>query len=158
MFVANMTTLMMATAKITNPNLTDTEFNSWYNDALLPSFMTNHNASLGLRYKLAPYPADPRPADWQYLALYKTHENATVSKSGEQVFPRGLEGRDIGPEDVAIEISSWTHVQTFESLREQKGEVPNGRPKIAMVVKIEPKEGGDAELDEWYRKQVRLPE
>ncbi|KAF2651001.1 hypothetical protein K491DRAFT_682552 [Lophiostoma macrostomum CBS 122681] len=153
MFLANITTLMMATAQITNPNLTDTDFNSWYNTALLPLFMTNHNASLGVRYKLIPQPTTPKPPEWQYMALYKTHENTTASPSIEDILPRALNERDIGPNDVAIEISSWTHIQTFESLREKRGEVPAGRPKIANVVRIEPREGGDAELDEWYRKQ-----
>lgn len=154
MLLAGATTLTMATARITNPNLTHIEFNDWYNTVLLPSFMSNHNVSLGVRYKAVPNVNSSRPLTWEYLALYKTHEGAASSvlnkKWTEQIFGK----QDIGPNDVTIELSSWTLIQTFESLREKRGQVPAGRPKIAMTVKIEPKEGGDEDVETWYRHQV----
>jgi hypothetical protein len=141
----------MATARITNPNVTDAEFNDWYNTVLLPDFMINHNVSLALRYKPVANPV--RPQSRQYLALYKANGNVPTSWSNGVAW-KGIQTQDIGPDDVTIQLTSWNPIQTFESLREKRAQVPDGRPKIAMVVKIEPKEGGDEELDEWYRKQV----
>ncbi|KAF2471189.1 uncharacterized protein BDR25DRAFT_367930 [Lindgomyces ingoldianus] len=154
------TQLMIATARVTNPNLTSSEFNNWYNSVLLPGFMENHNVSLSVRYKLIP-PANvtvPKAPAWDYLTLYKAHPN--VSSTSAAFMGRAVEGsgisftkRDIGPNDVAIEITTWNPIQTFEGLREKKGQVPSGRPKVVVMVKIEPKEGGDNIVEEWYRKQ-----
>lgn len=143
MLLSNLTTLVMATARITNPNVTDAEFNNWYNSVLLPDFMTNHNVSLGLRYK----PVSVRAQSRQYLAIYKAHGDVPANWPSNVKWDRP-HAQGIGPDDVAIQLSSWKPIQTFESLREKRGQVPAGRPKIAMVVKIEPKEGGDEEVDE----------
>jgi hypothetical protein len=149
MLLSNLTTLVMATARITNPNVTDAEFNNWYNTVLLLDFMTNHNVSLGLRYKLV----SARPQSRQYLALYKAHGDVPTNWTSNAKWDTP-NAQDIGPDDVSIHLSSWKPIQTFEALREKRGRVPAGRPKIAMVVKIEAKEGGNEEVDEWYRKQV----
>jgi hypothetical protein len=152
MLLSNITTLVMATARITNPNLTHTEFNEWYNTALLPEYMKNHNSSLGLRYKIVSGSA--RPPTWDYVALYKNHESAPSMETREHTRHDIGPKRDIGPNDVTIEFSSWKPIHTFESLREKRNQVPAGRAKIGMIVKIEPREGGEEELEEWYHNQV----
>lgn len=148
---AGATTLVMETARITNPSVSHEKFNKWYNTVYLPDFMTTHNASLAVRYKVAPGPT----TSWQYLSLYKIHQADKSSAIPKSNWDNSKKS-DIKPNDVVLESTTWNQIQIFESLREKRGEVPNGRPKIAMVVKIEPREGGEEELEEWYRKQVRI--
>ena len=151
MLFSTVTALVTATAHVTNPNITDTEFNQWYNQILLPGFMEHQNASLGLRYKVLNSPINTQPQPWEYLALYKTHGNTSLSSDF-------IVSRDITPDDVKIELTTWNPIQTFESLRQRRGNVPAGRAKFVFVVKLEPREGEQAEkeVEEWYRKQVRF--
>lgn len=159
------THLSLAFARVTNPNITTTQFNDWYNTQLLPAFMQNHNASLGVRYQFIPFGNATRDAanKWDYVAVYKTHENATAtlqnvvgSVDKENGVFNGLEKRDIGPNDVTIELSTWKPIQTYESLREKRGNVPAGRPKVACIVRLEPREGpeGEKDVEDWYHYQV----
>lgn len=165
MLLANATApyLWLVFARLTNPTITDFQFNTWYNTQLLPSFMANHNASLAVRYKYIPFANSTRTPTWPYVAVYKTHEelNATAASATAHIFDLHHSGttngkRDIGPDDVAIELSAWTPVQTFESLREGRGDVPEGRPRVACIVRLEPAAGADGErnVEEWYRYQV----
>ena len=68
-----------------------------------------------------------------------------------------LNRHNIEPQDAKIEISSWKLIQASESLREKRGDIPNGRLRIATVVRIGPMAAGEGQrvLEEWYRKQVR---
>ncbi|KAF2108322.1 hypothetical protein BDV96DRAFT_652890 [Lophiotrema nucula] len=157
MLAQNATQIVLASSRVINPNLTETDFNNWYNTVLLPGFMEHQNASLGVRYRAT---NRHNVSASQYLAIYKTR-SAPSSWSTEAVFSlaertdAGIAKRDIGPEDVAIELSTWNPIQTFESLREKTGQIPPGRPKIVVVVKIEPRAEDEdgTELEDWYRKQ-----
>jgi hypothetical protein len=156
MLFSNVTTLIMSTARIINPNITATEFKTWYDTVYLPEFMSRHNASLALRYDVDLQSGIQ--SKWDYLALFRTHEKTSQALKSSDTGWSSNSAPRFGPSDVALELSFWTKIQTFNSLREKRGEVPPGRPNIVMVVKIEPKEGGEEELEDWYRKQVSMPQ
>lgn len=164
MLFTNVTTnLWLATAHLKNPNITTAQFNEWYNTQLMPLFMGNHNASLGLRYKYLGTRNTTNVPKFEYAALYKTNEDLNATHNADlaalnlwHAARKHGDKRDIGPDDVAIELSTWRPIQTFESPRERKGNVPVGRPKVACIVRLEPKAGpeGEQDVENWYHYQV----
>ncbi|KAF2000880.1 hypothetical protein P154DRAFT_522156 [Amniculicola lignicola CBS 123094] len=153
------TTLILALSRIISPNLTEPAFNNWYDNDLLPAFMTHQNATLGLRFK-AYAPVTPA-APYTHLALYKTTKDVKIGdlvpSTSAYVPPLATTKRDIGPQDVEIKLSVWKRIHVFESLRSRKNQTEGTVSKIVMAVMLEPRAGKEAEVEveEWYHKQVR---
>jgi hypothetical protein len=147
------TSLLLAFTRLTNPAKDPSTLPAWYDENVRPTFTTTHNASLALGYTvLPPVNASNAPYKWTYLGIYKTSENTTLSTP--ITVPVVQSDGDIQPEDVEIEVSAWRPIQVFESLREKRGTVPEGRPKVACVVRIEPAAGNEAAVEDWYHYQV----
>ncbi|KAF2466859.1 uncharacterized protein BDR25DRAFT_317121 [Lindgomyces ingoldianus] len=143
--VAGVAGLVYVTSRITSPNLTASAFNSWYNNIHIPEILKSNTTSLVVRYKVIPQSTSSIPP-WHYLALYKTSDVGSISNAAAQYLEAGM---------VEFHVDSWVPIQTFESLREKRGDVPKGRPKVQVPVKIEPATGeaGTQHVEEWYRKQ-----
>jgi hypothetical protein len=145
--------------------MTPTVFNNWYSDVHVQAMVDNNFATVALRYSnytstgpSGPPPAQPPnfPLSTNYLALYDVPdvnfffnpETAAKLTLTSDTFPN--------PTDIIFAWSAW--VFTFWLLMqvyEGKLPAPPTRPKYVLVEKIEPAAGGDANLDNWYRTEVR---
>lgn len=147
------TSLILAFTRLTNPAKDPSALPAWYNENVMPAFAATHNASLAIGYTiLPPVNASDAPYKWTYLGIYKTTENTTLLEP--VTVPVEKSDGNIQPEDVEIQLSAWRPIQVFESLREKRGTVPEGRPKVACIVRIEPAAGNDAAVEDWYHYQV----
>jgi hypothetical protein len=163
--------LLLLQTRLINPNITSTAYDTWFT-ALLPrlTHAQHYNATLAVSYSPTSTDNASRPAageggSWDHSALFKIPPaklNSSVPITASMLISADGAGpvnakRKIRPKDVEVSVSLWNPIQTFQGLREKRGTVPDGRPKVACIVKIEPKEGGDEELETWYHHQVFAP-
>lgn len=147
--------LLFVTSRISDPSkTTDEQFNRMYDDEHLPDVL-NYKlkfTNLALRYKNSDQPSD-RP----YLALYPL-KDVSLFTSGtlEQVTADTRHSRTYGGEDIINIIDfgprPYEKVQTYEGYGQAND---NGKEhgQYLTCVAIEPAEGEDADLEDWYRKQ-----
>jgi hypothetical protein len=151
--------LMMVTSRITDPALSPTVFNKWYSDIHVRDMINNKFASIALRYTNytlnSPSTSPSLSLSSQYLALYNVPDINFISVPGNM--DKLPLASDMLPEKTkpittwsAWNFTYWLPVQIFEGKA-----AATERPKYVVVVKIEPAQGGDDDLDQWYRKEVR---
>ncbi|OCK75655.1 hypothetical protein K432DRAFT_429260 [Lepidopterella palustris CBS 459.81] len=140
--------LLFVPARITSPALTDSVFNSWYNSHHIPDVLAGNLADIALRFKSL----DPT-SKYPYLAVYRMPDVGFFAdpKNMERIpmhhamLPEGKRCDEFA--DMPGKV--YLPIQSFEGGRELGGE----RGKVVFVVQLEPPEGGDEEIDEFYRKQ-----
>jgi len=155
---APLTGLFMVLTRITNPAMTPEVFNKWYHEVHVRDILANNFATLGMRYgnysmNMAPQVKNSsRSTEW--LAVYKVPDFAAWNNS--EAFAKTPLNHSSFPDPVKpvttwteFNTSFWLPVQTFEGKSKA-----TARPKYVLMAKIEPPEGGDDDLDQWYRKQV----
>ena len=152
---------MMVTARITDNALKPDVFNKWYSDVHVRDMVTNNFATLAFRFANitagAAQPANPAnfTSASHYLALYKVPDInfLTATPNAMSRLPLNHESLPDKSKPVttwsAWTFTYWTPIQTFEGKSKA-----TTRPKYVVMAKMEPAEGGDDELDQWYRKQV----
>jgi hypothetical protein len=151
--------LMMVTARITNPILSVEIFNKWYSDIHVRDMVNNKFASVALRYTNYTTNSHP-PASTEltmsshYLALYNIADINFVSVPGNMdKIP--LASEMLPEKDKPVTTwSDWTFTYWLPFHTYEGKNNLTERPKYVMVAKIEPTKGGEAELEEWYTKEV----
>lgn len=136
--------------------LSDADFNKFYNDEHVPDILSYGFSKLALRYKNA----DP-DSKAAYLALYpqddvdNINSPATAKMMEECRYAKVLGGKDHHAL-IQYGVSAWSKIHTFEPYS-QRGKSGEGRAKTLVAVMIEPAggdgAGGEEDLDAWYRKQ-----
>ncbi|KAF2841918.1 hypothetical protein M501DRAFT_998124 [Patellaria atrata CBS 101060] len=130
------------------PSLSHSNFNEWYDTVHLKDVLSPPGApTLGLRFKHI----DPSAA-FPYLALYPLEDLGYLQTDGPKTIPMTHELLGESGEfskEVDAELRVYVKIQELEGV-----DLKDGRPKAVVIVHLEPAEGGDEELDEWYRKQV----
>jgi len=153
--------LMMVNSRITDPAMTPTVFNNWYSNVHLQDMVSNNFATVALRYSNYTVnsgpPASPPafPLSTNYLALYDVPDlsflfNPSTAAALPLTDPTFPDPTQLIFTWSAWIFTFWVPTQVYEGL------IPGfGRPKYVLVEKIEPAAGGDADLDKWYRTEVR---
>jgi hypothetical protein len=143
----------MAYSRPTHPELSEEDFNKWYQTEHLPAIVKCGMSDLILRYKNV-----DRKAKYQYLALYRLPDAENANNpdmllcipNESQLLPGKVKGTKGGAylDIMDLDMVSYKRTQTFE------GQIPHsGRAQAISTAAIEPAAGTEAEFDEWYRKQ-----
>jgi hypothetical protein len=150
--------LMMVTARISNPVLSPQVFNKWYSDIHVRDMVDNGFATVALRY--SNYTANSTSASpdftvsTQYLALYNVPDVNFISNPGTMSkLPLNSDMLPDKSRPVTTwstwNFSYWLPVQEFEG-----NGTTTGQAKFVLAAQIEPAQGGDEDLDKWYREEV----
>ncbi|OCL11910.1 hypothetical protein AOQ84DRAFT_313094 [Glonium stellatum] len=139
--------LLFVSTRISFPELTDEVYNKWYDSIHVVDVLKSGLADLALRFKNV----DPE-AKKTYLAVYRVPDVSRLQDQAikDQIPPTSdmLPGSGDFNDLVELDIKAFVPIQAFEGQGMKKG-----RGKGLLTVLMEPAEGGDDELDEWYRKQ-----
>ena len=152
--------LMMVNARISNPVLTPEVFNNWYSNAHVRDMVNNKFASIALRYSnYTVGSGGTAPAAFtlasNYLALYNVADVDFVTKPGNMdKLPLNHDSLPTKTQPVTT-WSTWVFTYWLPQQTYEGNSTATARPKYAVVVKIEPTKGGEDDLDQWYRKEVR---
>jgi hypothetical protein len=146
--------LAVAKTNIKHPELTDETFNEWYTNEHIHHVVDSGLSDLAIRYKNL----NPK-AKYQYLAVYRVPDVAKFAdeklrasiKTDSQLLPGKEPGTKGGTwmDVTEHDILAYETIQSFEAPNGQEG-----RGKGIVTVEVEP--GDDDDLDDWYRKQVRV--
>lgn len=151
--------LMMVAAYITDPALSPTVFNNWYSNIHVRDMINNKFASIAIRYiacNSSSISATPNflPSS-KYLALYNVPDIDFVNEPGNM--DKLPLASDMLPDKTqpvmawsSWDFTYWLHVQSYEGKS-----IATERSKFVVMNKIEPARGGEDDLDQWYRKEVR---
>lgn len=145
--------LMVVYSRPTAADLSEEDFNKWYQTEHIPDIVKCGLSDLVLRYKNV-----DKKARFQYLALYRLPDSEKVNDPEtmscipltSQLLPGKVKGTKGGayPDIMDMDMINYKRIQTFE------GPVPHlGRALAISTAAIEPAAGTEAEFDEWYRKQ-----
>jgi len=145
--------LLLVTSRPTHPELTDSIFNDWYTNEHIKDMVNSTLTNLVVRYKNV-----NSTAKWPYLAIYRLPDVARLrdQKVMGSIAPTSklLPGKEKGSKGGAykdvmdMEMRAYSRTQTFE------GQTPkSGRGKGLVTSDMEPANGKDAELDDWYKRQ-----
>lgn len=145
--------LLMVKSAPNHPDLTDAAFNDWYTNEHIHDMAASGLTDLVIRYKNV-----NSNATWPYLAIYRLPDLARLSDpavlGSVPTTSQKLPGKEKGSKGgkytdvVKMEPAPFARVQTFEG-QEKK----DGRALSLISVAIEPRNGTEAEFDDWYRKQ-----
>lgn len=147
--------LLFVTSRISDPSkTTDERFNRMYNEEHLPDVLSYRTkiTDLALRYKNT-NPSSERP----YLALYPL-EDTSIFTNGtfEQLAADTRHSRTYNGEDVMnfIEFGprAYEKIQTYEGYG-HADDTGKQRGRSLTCVAMEPAEDGEADFEDWYRKQ-----
>jgi hypothetical protein len=145
--------LLIVLSKPTHPELTDAQFNDWYSNEHIQDMVTSGVTDLVLRYKNS-----NSSAKLPYMALYRLPDVAKLSDQkimgsvpatslklpGKTPGSKGGAYKDI----MNMETRAFRRTQTFEGQLEK-----TGRAKALVTSAMQPADDGDADFDDWYRKQ-----
>jgi hypothetical protein len=150
--------LMMVNARITNPILKPEVFNKWYSEIHVRDMVNNNFATVAVRYSNYSADSASSSADFtlstQYLALYNVPDINFIGNAGNMnKLPLTS---DMLPEKnrPVTTWSSWTFTYWLPLDSYEGKSNATERPKCVIVEKIEPSQGGDEELDRWYKEEV----
>lgn len=147
--------LLFVTSRISDPSkTTDERYNQMYNEEHLPDVL-NYKVKvtdLALRYKNS-NPSSDRP----YLALYPLDDVSFFTRGTfEQLAADTRHSRTYGGEDVMdfIEFGprAYEKIQTYEGYGHEN-DSGKDRGRTVTCVAMEPAEDGEADFEDWYRKQ-----
>ncbi|KAI1488897.1 hypothetical protein F5X96DRAFT_44704 [Biscogniauxia mediterranea] len=136
----------------------DELFNRWHNDEHVPGVLATGQTRLGLRYKNA----DPSSA-LPYLALYPVEDSAAAAPENAKLLLAGgpRQSRLLSCDDtrdlVSFDVRALEKTQTYEAAPGRSSSSSGGgdddRPKTLLCVGLEPRDGGDDDLDAWFREE-----
>ncbi|KAI1636196.1 hypothetical protein F4809DRAFT_641754 [Biscogniauxia mediterranea] len=130
----------------------DELFNRWHNDEHVPGVLATGQTRLGLRYKNAD-PSSTLP----YLALYPVEDSAAPENAKLLAGPRQslLLSCDDARDLVSFDLRALEKTQTYEAPGRSSsgGDDAGGRPKTLLCVGLEPRDGGEDDLDAWFREE-----
>jgi hypothetical protein len=138
--------ILLVRVRIASPELSEEDFNSWYNQEHVTDALAAGFGDLALRYKNL----DPK-ATWPYCTVYQTSDlEASTSPEASAKVPATsdlLPGKGAWRELIEIQRLPFELIQRFE------GQSPyTGRGDEVLEALFEPAD--ETEFDDWYRKQV----
>lgn len=143
--------LCYVTSRVKDPSqVSDANFNSFYDDEHVPDILRYGFSQLALRYKNS-NPDSPAA----YLALYPQEDVANISSPATaKMMEECRKSKVLGGQDhhelIDYGVSAWSKIQTFEGYGHgDKSGHERGQTLVAVF--IEPDD--EADLDAWYRKQ-----
>ena len=154
--------LFTAFMHIVNHTMTPQVFNHWYEDIHMPEGISANVSNLVLRYTnytIGQPEADVSSYSTQYLSIWKLNDlndwNSTSKRAkmprSNALFPDGGKENMLVTTWVDLKSSVWRPIQRFDGRSNM-----TDTPAFIIVSKTEPAKGREDDLDQWYRKQVRI--
>lgn len=145
--------LLYALSRPTHPDLNDNVFNSWYSNEHVHDMVKSGVTDLTVRYRNT-----KNSSVWPYLAIYRLPDVAKLQDAkvmgGVPATSSLLPGKTRGStggayrDVIAMETRVYVRTQTFEGHSTKPG-----RGSGLATAAIQPANGTDADLDDWYRRQ-----
>ncbi|KAI1332537.1 hypothetical protein F5Y16DRAFT_118793 [Xylariaceae sp. FL0255] len=150
--MANASGLLFIVSHVRDPDKTPDElYNRWLDEEVIPKVLNSGHVKLALRYKNV----DPS-AEIPYVALYPVDDwtfmgSPDMRKLDEKCKSSSMLQTDDVFELIHFEMKPFEKIQTHEGYHHQN-DPGHERGKSLLCVQMEPGEGQEEELDDWYRR------
>lgn len=153
--------LMFVGSKLTDQNISDDQFNRFYNEEHLPdvlSFFKKNgiDKAFALRYKNT----TNLHAYMPYLALYPVSDAQWLLSPDQKQFAEDTKKSKVLDVDniwehIEFHFRPYERIQTFEGFEEDDSKTGKDRGRTLVYVGMEPgpSEAQEQDLEDWYRKQ-----